>query len=817
MVDPQLESNDVEEKDKRDTLSYWLKWIKAAKKASKRHRHDADSAWAEYENQSDNQSDTVSNNTRQLRGEYPIYWASCKVIEPALYARTPTIIARRRFDIDDPVAMVGSTIVERLGIYAVESCDFDDVMSAAVADFIHADKATAQVCYEADFEEVDQRVKVIPDPATEQFFLEDGTIHEGEVMQDELGFFHIEKVKVPKNQKVYLKPLCYDEVLHTPDAKNSSEIVDMAYYFKLDRQEAEIRFGKEVADKINYKQRSSKDKDDDTKNEQEYSDTDTEYVEGWECWSLKNKTQYWVSTQYQDDFLDIKRPELDEDGEEQDIYGLREYFPSTRFIINNKPRKSLYPTPVYVQLSSTIKELHKITKRKYDLIDGIRRRALVDGASDELIYALNSLEQGEFVAVDNLKQIVEKGGIENMVYWIPVQELVQAISELSSLEENFKNDFYEFFGVPDILRGSSDPIETATGQSIKSQSAHDRFKYTKKQLQQLARDSIEMMVDLMLGTFTDDKIAEIVGYQYMSPDEQQRFPEALAMAKDDESRVIRLDIETDSMSFVDEQLKASQMNQAIQTVTAGMKEIAQTAQYDPDFAQVSVVAVLQSLETIMPAGKEFMDGIEQATKKLFEKMENPPPPPPPPPDYEQMKLQIKHGELQLKAQAQQMEGFKLQSENAAKTKELQQKDYKLALDAQQQRSTEQIENIRLMLDKSLQDFMMQIEAHKANMEQQSVDIESFKAKILANEAMMEEVRLAREADAHILQTIADSQRSTSAELLQRQSVVPPPQVNVNVAMPKVRERRGIPLFDDFGNLKEIRTVEVLDDGAVISE
>ncbi len=823
MEDNELDSAELEESksheesekaeeaknDPRDSVGYWLKWAKATLKASKNHRLNSKSAYEEYENHEASDDPNSNESTDKSTRSNPLYWASSKIIEPAFYSRTPKLVGIRRFDIDDPIAQLSGTIAERLGTIAVESCDFDTVMQSVVSDFIHADKAAPQVIYECDFEEVENRINLVQamledgvTPVPDVYLREDGTEYTDEVKQDAAGFFGTEIKKIPTNQKVYLSVLSYDDVLHTPDAKTEAEIKEKAYYFRMSKDEATKRFP-DCADKINWKTKKGQGEDgheEDHGSSADLEDVEGEYIEGWECWSLPNKMVYWVSKQYQEGFLD-KKP---------DPYGLKDFFPSPKFIIGSKPSKSLYPKPAYNRGKKTLKELHKLTNKVFELIHGIRRRALVDGANEDIIFALNDLEGGEFVAVENLQALVSKGDVDSLVYWIPVQELVSAIGELQTLEEKFKNDWFEWFGVPDILRGISDPIETLGAQQIKAQSAHDRFKYAKKQIQRVARDAIEMMVDLMLGTYSDEKIMKLVGFDYMSPEDKQRFPEALEILRDDETRMIRLDIETDSMNFVDEGLRASQMNSAVQTVTNGMKEIASTAEINQDFAAVSVSAVLSALEVIMPAGKSFQDGVKKAAQTLLEKIQNPAPPPPPPPDYEQMKLQIQNQALQLKGMEMNQKAVDKDREMSLKEYQIQseqaRKDYEITLKNQEQQAQLQIQEMRLELDKIMQDFTMQIKSSETQLQSGYLMIEDFKAKMQAAESKMEEMRLAREADANAIATLSQAQ-ATAAPLQESKQ----PQVIVNIESPKVRKKTGIPVFDELGNLKEIKTVEELED------
>ena len=365
------------------------------------------------------------------------------------------------------------------------------------------------------------------------------------------------------------------------------------------------------------------------------------------------------------------------------------------------------------------------------LIKRIKRRALVDGSNPELLLALNQLTDGEYIAVESLQQILEKGGIENLVWFIPVKELVDAISELTTLQEKFKNEFFEMFGVPDILRGATDPMEGVGTQELKSGAAQDRFKFPKKLVARLARDSIEMMIDLILQKFKDDEIAKIVNLPFMAADHQKDFAPALAALRSDDIRTVRVDIDTDSMSFLDDQLRAQKMTAGTTALIRGLEQVAQMGQASPEFAAVALTALLLMLESL-GVSKEFEDMTRSAVGALIEKLKNPPPPPPPPPDYEMMKIQV----AQMKAQGQIM----------ARQRELDQAEWRMQLQqdqanmkAQNDAAEVQVKAFKAQLDEVVQTFMMQIEG-------QRLALDDFKADMAARESQMEEVRLAREAD-----------------------------------------------------------------------
>ena len=615
------------ESDRRNSPTFWLKWIKGAKTYRPRERHirSTSEAWREYNKDTEVEDVQYSQDNQQRAPIYPAYKFAIDTAEPALYSRTPDIVTERRFDINDPVSNTMSLIAERLGEYLMHNSNFDDVMNMAVADYFHAAKTTTQVIYDAALRDVRKTIQLVKHENSEEYLTEDGSPYpqENPVMMDPMTGMYSGEIDaqevIEESQKLYLAPATYDEILHTPSAKYQFDINEIAYYFCYTKEEAEMKFDEAALE--GYPWRASPNTglaNPAEKKEARPTETADKYMDGWEIWCKISKTVYWVSEGAPGKFL--KEPK-------KDPYGLKHFFPSPSFILQGKPSKNMFPTPNYVHLRPTLMQLHLMYERVFGLIDSVRRRAIVDGDAD-VIAALNGGDQ-EFISAKSLKGIVEKGGLNNMIWYIPVQELVAAITELNALEDRFTDNFEKWFGVPDIVQGVSDPIETLGAQEIKANAQQDRFKNAKKKVQQLARDSIEMMVDLALKVFSYQKIARICGYEYMEEGDKQRFPQALATLRDDEERTIRIGIDTDSMTFVDQGLKNQRLNAAINTVTNGLKQATDMMQINTEAGVVAMQTVLAAL-SLSDVGKKFSDGVKASIDSLIKKAQEPLPPPPPP-------------------------------------------------------------------------------------------------------------------------------------------------------------------------------------------
>jgi hypothetical protein len=731
-INPSDSAGDDPQRGKMRSAVWFHKFIKSAKDASKKYWRDGRDAWNEYLC-TQAQVETASSLRIQARKKYRIYWSSVRSMQPAFYCRTPQIVASRMFDVDDPVARVACTLAERLGQHLLKGGEFDATMSAVRDDFIMTERATARVYFEADIQQ--ERVEQQPE-AAEGYEQEEMEGVDGAEMPEQFE-------DVLKSIKVCTLPTCFDDIIHTPYAKHWDEVTELGWRVPMTKDAFTKRFGEKKAALVRFSQQMNEQdgayrlESGTTEQVEANMDGSTQAADAvtwvWEIWCKLTKKVYWVSEGYNDGFLDVK----------DDPYELVGFFPLAPFIIGTKPDKSMYPVPMYVPLRPLIEQLHSLINKIFDLIAAVRRRAIADGGCEDLIAAINNLDDNEVIAVQNFAQIVEKGGIANLIQYLPVQELSNAIVELQGLTAVFKNEFFEFSGVPDLLRGSSDPIETAAAQQQKGNFLSLRFSWPQKQIQAIARDLIEMMCDLALKKFPDNYLMQVCGVQQLPPDEQQFVPQALQLLRDDKTRVIRIDIETDSTSYLKEMQQQRDKQMVAQTVMQGLKEIASISQTSPALASTALSVLLFTLRS-MNLGKSFESEITASVGKMQQQAEEQAAAAaeaPPPPDYEQMKLQLQQqkqqGELQL-------ENAKLSQANMKMQLEGQKNAQEQAMKAQADMQANALEAAKFQLEQRIVQFTEFIE-------QQRLQLEQYKAQLGLQEQFMEEKRLAQDTQLRMIE------------------------------------------------------------------
>jgi hypothetical protein len=693
-----------EKVNKRDTPQFWQRWIGVAENAARPHWQDSSRAWREDNAQNGNS--IYQDGQRKWSGSggiewdgarYPIWWSTNQLMRSAFYSRTPEIYCRRVFGIEDRNALTQTLIMDRLGRYAIEVGDLDCTMRDCVADYLNSDKTTTQVCVKYEKVKKKERKPVIPAVELNQFIdVGTGELTTEEILQDpQTGELYYETdTEVVDVKNVYSRAVPYDHIIHTPTARIFQEITDIGFYFCFTRDEAIERFGEETVKTwptaVWKHSKNMIDRDEQTHDSNdsgkyqigESSEKSADMIiEGWEIWSSVTKKVYWYCPAYPEDFLEPPK---------EDPYKLKNFFPCAPFVIGSKPNKNMYPCVPFVRLWPTIDMFHIMYGRVMNLIDGARRRALVAGDED-VVTALNQIGDAEFVSCQDFQNLVNNIGLDKLVYYVPVQELVNCIAELNAQDEKFKANYDEWRGVPDILRGQSDPIETAAAVETKVSAAHDRFKNEKKAIADLARDTIELMVDMYLYLFDDEKIARIVGYQYMQPEDQQQFPVALAALRNDEERTIRIEVETDTTSYLGEQIRIQQRNAAVTTVVEGLAKLQPMIQESPQGAAVAARVIAESLDGY-GAGRQFVEDVQRYINSWVEKLEAPPPDSgPPPPDYEQMKIQVAQMNAETNRMKVEGETYKMQMENMRR-------DFEMQLQQQKQQFEQWVQQNYLALD-----------------------------------------------------------------------------------------------------------------------
>lgn len=744
---PNTDTKDLDEETKKELSTesgearYWIAQLGSSKLEAAGWVSEARSAWREYMAEDDN------NNYRQryffLCNNYQRYWSDTMTMLPVMYGGEPKPVAKRRFD-NDLVANTASIILERFAAYLMEKGGFDRCMRMSALEYLHASKATARLFFspvtikrakrialseELTIDEMGQEITTLVDDSGEL------PPAEAPVLVDEKGFPYIEDPSGAEEEIttpcIEIRPFHFDEIRISTGARNLSQVWWMAYLIRATKKEAKARFGDIVEEIQSSRQQSEPDTY--ATNISPENDALFSY---WEIWDKRERKVYWIHELLPERPLDTQ----------PDPYNLIDFYPSPPPMMVNDRYSDLYPVPDWTQTRDIYEALHLLAKRINRVVKASKGSAIYDGSAEGLDQLFSETSDGEGVAVSNWADLTNRGGIDGLVAYPDYARLSDTLQRLVEVFFKQKQDLDELRGISDIIRGTSDPATSATAEKIKQRTARNKFSLRIKEVDRFARDLIQSMCDLAFKTFEDDQIKEIAGYAYMDPEDQQRFDPALVMLRDDHSRLVRVDLETDVTDALNEQEAKENATEMLGAFGQFIIPMTQAVQQSPYLAPVAF-KVLETAIGQFRMGKHAQDELRSSFAKMMEEFEQEPAPVPPAPDHEGMKLQLQQQKQQSDAQIEQL---------------------KLQQNAQFQQYEAQLRQFDLNLKQQKQMFESQLATAKLNLDARESDM-------IIREKMIEENRLAQ-------QNVVIPQEEMRRRDLFPDS--PTPSVVINVAQPQ---------------------------------
>lgn len=609
----------------------WAKdWLDRSKKIIARYRDD--------------RNEQISDERRARK--FNVFWSNVQTLMPAVYAQKPRPQVERRFKDRDPVARVASETLERCVAFTTDGEAFDTVVRQCRDDYLLIGRGMAWVRYVPHFQPMAPEGMETP----EQEVAEDGTQISGTVENE-----------AAEAQRLIFEEVCFDYVAwrdfgHTP-ARIWEEVRQVWRKVQMTREDLVERFGEEVGNAVNLDARPEVGDEKDTTSklrDQLYSRANV-----YEIWDKSRGKVFWLCKGYKDALL----------GEADDPLGLRDFFPCPRPLYATLTTDTLIPVPDYALYQDQAKELDELSERLFLLIKACKANGVYAGTEDSSIGRLMSEgTDNTLIPVDQWAAFADKGGIKGLIDFLPLDTIIKAIAELTGRFQAVKQEVYEITGIADIVRGYSQASETATAQQIKGRFATLRLQDRQKAVAQFARDLMALAGEIIAEHFNPQTIALMSGIQEQPQDDQQLFPQAVALLRQDAMRRFRIDIETDSTIAADEQADKQAAVELMQAIGTGLRDGLPLAAQAPEILPLLEQGMLFTIRRFK-GGRTFEAAVEQSFERLLQRAQQAQQQPPQPdPDVEKAKaeLALKQQEAQLAAQLEQQ---KAEAQIALKTRE----------------------------------------------------------------------------------------------------------------------------------------------------
>ncbi|HJY38010.1 MAG TPA: hypothetical protein VJ299_11110 [Steroidobacteraceae bacterium] len=538
------------EKSPQGIVKRWLAELALADQGEDDWRKESDGLWQRYE----------AEKTRA--SSFNILWSNTEILSAAIYNSTPQPDVRRRFRDDDKVGKAVATILERSLAYEIDDYDFDDEVDAVVLDMLVCGRGLLRVKYEPKFVAVGADGAVQPaapagayqePPAQEDEPPADAMAQPADGAQAAPAAPH-ERVA---DQSVECCHVQWNDFRRGP-GKRWRDVPWLAFRHEFTQEMSEEKFGKQIAARLTYSQAEG--------SEGAIPDRHVRNVfkvcEVWEIWDKDRKRVLFIAPSYKDaPCLNVPDP-----------LELKGFWPMPRPAYAVRNSRSLVPIPLYRLYEEQAKELDSVSARINITVRALRLRGAYNAALTELGKVIEA-DDTDMIPVENASAVAESGGLDKNIWIMPIDKLIQVLRGLYEAREQIKQTIYEIVGIADILRGASDPNETAKAQQLKSNWGSIRVQKMQREIQRLARDVMRLKAEVIAQQFRPEKLAAItsvnlptneqraLAQQAAAQAQQQQQPpppeveqilgsptweEVVQVLRSDDMRCYRVDVETDS-------------------------------------------------------------------------------------------------------------------------------------------------------------------------------------------------------------------------------------------------------------------------------
>lgn len=665
-------AEEIEDKKEETTspvkvVSRWMKELDLSKKKDKDWNLDASDALDIYSNfRTDGKGSRRGIKDNNGKETFNILWSNVETKRPALYNQLPKPDIRRRYRDESPVGKAVSEILERCVTYTLDTADFDSTMISGVNDMLLPGRAIT-------------RVRSVPTFIPNEDARSEDELEEGELPDAE---------EVLGDEKVTFEQVQWNDIRLGP-GNNWREVQDTWIGIRHRPTKDQVREKwPTFVDKVTYTIESDG-AEGEAENEDKIHDPASDATvfnrtEVWEIWDAESQEVIWIAPSYKDAPLDTDDDPMELEG----FYPI----PEPLYAIENPV--TMIPTTEFSMYETLAGELEVVTNRINLVLKGLKVRGIYDGRLGELSSLFNASDN-DFIPAENVTAILEKGGLDDAIWFLPIVTLVETLQQLYIFRDQLIAQIYQITGISDIQRGESDPNETASAQRIKADFGSLRLQRQAREVQRYARDLIRIAVDIISG-FSRETLSQMSGLNFPTMEQKQQAQTVVQQAQQiaqqtqqppqippDVQRVLEtpaweeieqvlhndiqreylVDVETDSTIAVDQatdQRNMTELMTAIAQYIQGMGPAVQAGALTPESAQAMLLTMVRKFKL----GREVEDALDDQAQQ---------PPQDPEAQAAAQEQQIKQQEAQQKQQEAELDFQTKQAESQFKQQELQQK------------------------------------------------------------------------------------------------------------------------------------------------
>ncbi len=536
-----------------------------------------------------------------------IFWSSVETLKPFLYFKQPIPYVERKEKSIDAVASVACSILEKALTKSIESFDFDGAIKYVRNDFLLSGMGLAYEKYEPSFKTVRQETAEV----------------------DGAGNIVIQEVEAEILDNETVKTLYIDPENFIADSDKVGTWEDCTWFAKkifMTRQEVIDQFGDDVEPYLVI--------------EDEEKDRKKSTLI-YEIWDKASKKVLFLSKDCKVKFLKVI----------EDVFGVDGFFTMPKPIFATQTNDDIVPVPDYSEIKTQLEELDGITQRMRLTMKALKVSGCYDNSFPELATILN--KDVTLVSVNDFSKLKDKGGIQGIIDFAPIAQYIETLRALAERRQDLISQIYEITGVSDIMRGNSDPSETATAVTKKTNFGTLRNQDRQNDMQRFITDLFKIKAQIICERYSEDTLMQFADAN--TP--QELAMQAIALLKQDKLRGMTLGIETDT-SF-NQEGNAQAANEAITLIHTMITNSFQAVSAQPLLLPL-YRKMVETIVITLPNARQYESVIDSVFGKIEQQLSQPEPEQPNP---EMIKVQ-------QQAQKNQQDFAIKQEQNRIKAEEL---------------------------------------------------------------------------------------------------------------------------------------------------
>lgn len=538
------------------------------------------------------------------KNKHSLFWSSIETLKPFLYFKQPRPYVARKDKTSDPVQTTACKILEKALAWDLEQFDFDSIIKYVRDDFLLSGMGIAEEKYQPEFEDISE---------------------EGNIIQ------------VKKAEKVitdYIDPVNF--IADSEKVGIWEKATWVAVKIWMTKQEVIDAFGEEVKDSIVQP------------GETDYQTKDTLV---YKVWDIENKKVLWIAKEIKTKFLK----------ETDDILNIQGFLPMPKPIYATQTNDNLIPVPDYSEIKSILDELDGINHRMKLVMQALKVSGAYDKSFPELYNILN--KDVTLVGLSDFQKLKEAGGIAGVIDFAPIQQYIDSLATLSQRRQELQNQLFEITGVSDIMRGNSDPNETATAVKQKTNFGSLRNQDRQNDMQRFITDLLKIKAEIICEHFSAEFLQSFAGNI-----DAMVVLQAINLLKTDKLRGMVLGIETDTAFNQD--AEAQKTSEAVKMINDMMQTAVQVIAVQPTLLPLYKQMTLSMVVTL-PNARQFETTIEQVFNNLQTVLAQPKPQQPNPDLIKaQTEAQKAQNDLQIKQQQNAIKQEEVQLKNQIEKEKL---------------------------------------------------------------------------------------------------------------------------------------------------